>query len=133
MVRCFFLLIYFLVVKAIELTKMRQNSNLIHLFLDSLWVAIWSKYQNCWKIFLFFISYFLIWSVKIWNLKLSIEVQTLKAVMQNKFKKNYFKDLKFLTQHLWNFTKMYYEIKIFLFYSLQWVSVLWIRKCCTHT
>ena len=39
--------------------------------------------------------------------------------MQNKFKKNYFKDLKFLTQHPWNFTKMYYEIKLFQFYSLQ--------------
>ena len=133
MVRCFFLLIYFLVVKVFELTKMGQNSNLIHLFLDSLWVVIRSKYQNCWKIFLFFISYFLIWSVKIWNLKLFIEVQTLKAVMQNKFKKNYFKDLKFLAQYPWSFTKMYYEIKLLQFYSLQWVSVLCIRKCCTHT
>ena len=48
---------------------------------------------------------FWFWSVKICYLKLSIEAQTLKAVIQNLFKKSCLKDLKFLKEHPWNFTK----------------------------
>ena len=57
------------------------------------------------KHFYFLSATFWFWSAKIWSLKLSSQGQTLKAVIQNWFKKSCFKDLEFLTENLWNFTK----------------------------
>ena len=43
--------------------------------------------------------------ILIWYLKLSIQAQTLEAVIQNWSKKSHFKDLKFVREHPWSFTK----------------------------
>ena len=65
--------------------------------------ALHTSYEKWWASFWF-------WSIKIWYLKLSIHVLALEAVIQNYFRKSCFKDLKLFTEHLWNFTKMYYKI-----------------------
>ena len=57
------------------------------------------------KHFYFSSATFWFWNVKIWYLKLSIQVQTLKTVIQNYFKKICLINLKFLREHSWNFAK----------------------------
>ena len=82
------------------------------------------------KMLLFLSAPFWFWSVKICYLKLSIQAQTLKAIIQNYFKKIAFKIWNSLQKIYGIFLKMCYEIKLFQVYSLQSVSILCIRKWC---
>ena len=83
--------------------------------------------------FYFSSATFWFWSIKIWYLKLSIQVQALEAIIKNWFKK--------ICLEIWNYLqnihkillKMYYKIKSFQVYSLQSVSVLSVTKWYTNS
>ena len=92
---------------------------------DRLWVAIrtcksklFSKYFYLWS------PTFWFWSVKIWYLKISVQAQTLKAAMQNYFKKSCLKDFKFLIEDLWSFTTNVLWNQTFssLFIAIDWFT-----------
>ena len=85
------------------------------------------------KYFYFSSATFWFWSIKIWYLKLSIQAQTLKAVIHNFLGKVILKIWNPLQNIRGILLKMYYEIKLFQVYLLQSVPVLCIRKWCAHS
>ena len=115
---------------------MHQNSILIHLFFFQLQISPW-WYVLCktaiWaddsalsqqEEFLFFISYFLI---------LKCHDLVLKAIYSGSNIKKCFKNLKFLTEHLWNFTKNVFQNQTFQNIFIATVPVLCIWKWCTQS
>ena len=125
--RFFFILSHFVVVEDYEFSKktvinsgIHQNSILIHLFFhyfhcvpDDVPTHPVTKHLTCCNkslsfnlilqikvvgnYFYFLSATFWFWSVKVWYLKLSIQTQTLEAIIQIYFKKSCYKGLKFLT------------------------------------
>ena len=88
------------------------------------------KNQNWWKIFLFFIRYFLILKCQDLVLKVIYSSWHIRSCYPELFSKTFvLKIWKSLKISL----KFSYEIKFFQIPSLQSVSVFCVRKWCTHS